>query len=105
MTDREATEKLVERGTWVDGYQASRLTQTDGVIVDFVEIDPRLKPKKKRVWMFFAKNQRWSSREFDEHMAQRYIATSPIGGFVERNDDVALRSTWLESGGCLHDGR
>lgn len=74
MTDRQATEKLVERGTWLDGFDAARMRQADGTIVDLVDIDPRLQPKVKRVWLFFAKNQRWSSREFDEYMAQRYIA-------------------------------
>ncbi len=74
MTEREATEKLVERGSWVNGFNTARLQQADGTIVDFVEIDPRLKPKVKRVWMFFWKNARYTSAEFDEHIKQRYIA-------------------------------
>lgn len=71
---REETEKLVERGSWVNGFEASRLRQADGTIVDYVQIDPRLKPKKKRVWVFFFKMEKRSYDEYTEHIAQTNIA-------------------------------
>lgn len=74
MSERKTIEKLVESGTWVDGFNVARLRQADGTIVDLVEIDPRLRPKVKRVWLYFGRNQRWSSQEFDEHIKQQHIA-------------------------------
>ena len=71
---RKEAEKLIERGTWVDGYDTTRIRFADGVVVDSVEIDERLDRKAKRVWMFFCKNQRWSSQEFDKYIEQSRIA-------------------------------
>lgn len=74
MTDREQVEELVKRGTWVWGYCAARLRQSDGTVLDWIEIDPKLNPTQKRVWAFFCKNQRWSSAEFDKMIEQGKIA-------------------------------
>lgn len=75
MSDREDTERLVERGSWCSGFEASRLRQSDGTIVDYVEIDPRLKPTKKRIWMFFFKLEKYESNmTFLQIIEQRHVA-------------------------------
>lgn len=70
MSERASIEKLAERGTWVDDFNETRLRQSDGVIVDYVEIDPRLRPKQKRVWLFFWKNGEHTKQAFDEQCTQ-----------------------------------
>lgn len=70
MGEREQIEKLVERGSWLDGFNATRLRQSDGTTVDYVRIDPRLKPKKTHVWIFFWKPTKLTSDSVEQsHIA------------------------------------
>lgn len=54
MSDvRKEAEEFIERGSWLETFNAARIKFPDSVIIDCVEIDPRLKPKQKRVWVYF----------------------------------------------------
>lgn len=66
VTDRQQTEQLVEAGSWVDGFQASRLRQSDGTILDYVKVDPALQPKVKRIWVFFWRNGQYTTDMYIE---------------------------------------
>jgi len=76
MNVRKDAEKLVDLGTWVNGYNTGRITFVDGTVIDLVNIDVDLNPNPKirRVWLFFWRNVRFTSAELSQRAEQNRIA-------------------------------
>lgn len=55
MSEREQQERLIERGSWVEHFNAYRLHSSDGIIRDNVHVDLRLRESgyTYRVWLYF----------------------------------------------------